>query len=105
MSEYDPHAFVKSRPGAPGGFFALEAAGLRWLKEAEPDGGARVVDVLEVGRNRLVLERVAEGASSASKTREFGQALAITHGGERMRAVQMVGLALAGVAIALLALA
>ena len=80
MSEYDPHAFVKSRPGAPGGFFALEAAGLRWLKEAEPDGGARVVDVLEVGRNRLVLERVAEGASSASKAREFGQALAITHG-------------------------
>lgn len=80
MSEYDPHAFVKSRPGAPGGFFALEAAGLRWLKEAEPDGGARVVDILEVGRNRLVLERVAEGASSASKAREFGQALAITHG-------------------------
>ncbi|MBB0992880.1 EamA family transporter, partial [Dietzia sp. SLG510A3-40A3] len=34
----------------------------------------------------------------------FTVALAIAHGGERMRAVQMVGLVLAGVAISLLAL-
>ncbi|MFL0579707.1 EamA family transporter [Dietzia sp. 179-F 9C3 NHS] len=34
----------------------------------------------------------------------FTVALAITHGGERLRAVQMLGMALAGVAIALLAL-
>ena len=70
---------VKARPGAPAGFFALEAAGLRWLKEPEADGGARVVDVVEVGRNKLVLRKISAGRASARKAREFGEALARTH--------------------------
>ncbi|MFC3850651.1 fructosamine kinase family protein [Corynebacterium hansenii] len=70
---------VKTRPGAPAGFFALEAAGLRWLKEPEADGGARVVDVLEVGRNKLVLRKIAAERASAGKARRFGEALARTH--------------------------
>lgn len=72
-------AHVKTRPGAPAGFFALEAAGLRWLKEPEADGGARVVDVLDVGRNKLVLRKIAAGEASSSKARAFGEALARTH--------------------------
>ncbi|MFD5868452.1 fructosamine kinase family protein [Corynebacterium sp. NPDC060344] len=70
---------VKTRPGAPAGFFALEAAGLRWLKEPEADGGARVVDVLDVGRNKLVLRKIEAGQASSSKARAFGEALARTH--------------------------
>ena len=70
---------VKARPGAPAGFFALEAAGLRWLKEPEADGGARVVDVLDVGRGKLVLRKIAAGQPSSSKARAFGEALARTH--------------------------
>lgn len=70
---------VKSRPGAPAGFFALEAAGLRWLKEAEADGGARVVDVLDVGRTSLVLAKVVGAEASESTAAEFGAALARTH--------------------------
>ncbi|RII87274.1 fructosamine kinase, partial [Clavibacter michiganensis] len=33
-------AFRKERPDAPRGFFEAEAAGLAWLAEAEPAGGA-----------------------------------------------------------------
>ena len=40
--------FVKRRSDAPAGFFAVEAAGLRWL--AAVPGGVRVVEPLEVGR-------------------------------------------------------
>lgn len=70
---------VKSRPGAPRGFFELEAAGLRWLAEPEESGGARVVRVLDVGRDKLVLGKVAAGRASQSKARAFGEALARTH--------------------------
>ncbi|RII94072.1 fructosamine kinase, partial [Clavibacter michiganensis] len=41
-------AFRKERPDAPRGFFEAEAAGLAWLAEAEPAGGARVVRVIHV---------------------------------------------------------
>ena len=43
-----------------------EAAALRWLAEAEPAGGIRVVRVLSVSEDELVEERVATGTPSAA---------------------------------------
>lgn len=56
-----------------------EAAALRWLAEAEPAGGIRVVRVLSVTEDELVEERVATGAPSAAAARRIGAALARTH--------------------------
>lgn len=70
---------VKKRAGAPPGFFACEAAGLRWLADAEAQGGARVVEVLGHTEGELRLARVTAGVSSRTKARQFGAALARTH--------------------------
>ncbi len=67
---------VKSRDDAPAGFFAAEAAGLRWLAEAD---GARVVEVLEVAPTRIALERVETVRATPEAAEEFGAALAATH--------------------------
>lgn len=67
---------VKTRPDAPSGFFAAEAAGLRWLGDA---GGARVVRVLDVADDRIALERIAEAVPTAAAATAFGTALAATH--------------------------
>ncbi|KQM40356.1 fructosamine kinase family protein [Microbacterium sp. Leaf203] len=67
---------VKTRPDAAAGFFAAEAAGLRWLAEA---GGARIAEVIEVADRRIVLERIAEARPSAEAADAFGAALAATH--------------------------
>jgi fructosamine-3-kinase len=64
--------FAKSRPGAPAGFFAVEAAGLAWLRAA---GGPAVPDVVDVGRERIVLSRVTEVAPTAHATEELGRGL------------------------------
>lgn len=68
--------FVKERRDAVDGFFAAEAAGLAWLAAA---GGVRTARVLEVGRRRIVLERVTEGRPGAAAAAAFGTALAVTH--------------------------
>lgn len=68
--------YVKTRAHAPAGFFAAEAAGLRWLADA---GGARIAGVLEVAEGRIVLERVAEVRPTAESADAFGVALAATH--------------------------
>lgn len=68
--------FVKRRDGAPPGFFACEAAGLRWL--AVP-GGARVVDVVSVTDSALVLERLTPRRPTVADAEAFGRALAATH--------------------------
>ncbi|RIJ55346.1 fructosamine kinase, partial [Clavibacter phaseoli] len=52
-------AFRKEGPDAPRSFFEAEAAGLAWLAEAEPAGGARVVRVIDVAPGRIDLERLA----------------------------------------------
>ncbi|GAA4150993.1 fructosamine kinase family protein [Leifsonia shinshuensis] len=70
---------VKERPDAPPRFFEAEAAGLRWLGEAERDGGARVVRVADVGPGRIELEHVQEARPTADAARAFGAALAATH--------------------------
>ncbi|KTS13677.1 fructosamine kinase family protein [Microbacterium testaceum] len=67
---------VKTRADAPAGFFAAEAAGLRWLAAAE---GARIARVLDVGDDRIALERIAEAAPAAEAAEAFGAALAATH--------------------------
>lgn len=68
--------FRKHRPAAPPGFFACEAAGLRWLAEA---GGAPVVRVLEVEPDALVLERLPAATPTAAAARALGTGLARTH--------------------------
>lgn len=69
-------SFVKTRPGAPAGFFAVEAAGLRWLAAAR---GVTVAEPLEVTDERLVLEHVREVAPDRASAEAFGRALAATH--------------------------
>ncbi|MBM9465817.1 fructosamine kinase family protein [Nakamurella leprariae] len=71
--------FVKRRPDAPDGFFAAEAAGLAWLAEAEPNGGARTVRVRAVGTGTITLERLREVPPTAAAAEAFGTALAVTH--------------------------
>ena len=68
--------FIKQRPGAPNGFFATEAAGLRWL--AEP-GVVPVVDVVEHGADFLRLRRLDESGPSAEAAAAFGRDLARLH--------------------------
>lgn len=69
--------FVKRDPSAPEGFFAAEAAGLRWL--AEVADGAAVAVPLEVDRHALTLPRLASAAPTPAAAEAFGRALARTH--------------------------
>lgn len=55
------------------------AAGLRWLGEAEKDGGIVCSRVVEAGVHRLLEERIDEGAPTREKARLAGAALAHTH--------------------------
>lgn len=56
-----------------------EAAALRWLAQAEPAGGVRIVRVLRVDEGELVEERVSTGAPSAQAARRIGAGLARMH--------------------------
>ncbi|CAN3126455.1 fructosamine kinase family protein [Mycobacterium sp. smrl_JER01] len=69
--------FVKQNPQAPRGFFACEAAGLRWLAAA--DGGVPCARVLAVDDVSLTLERLTPAAPGRAAAREFGIRLARTH--------------------------
>lgn len=71
-----PRRFRKSSADAPAGYFAWEAAGLRWLADA---GGAAVVGVLDVGATSLDLPRLEPGPPDACLAERFGRALATTH--------------------------
>lgn len=70
------HAFVKTRADAPSGFFAAEAAGLKWLAEPEV---VPVVGVIEHDANSLRLDRVEETAPDANSAFAFGRQLALLH--------------------------
>jgi fructosamine-3-kinase len=67
---------LKTRPHPPAGFFAAEAHGLRWLREA---GGAPVPEVLAVTDDCLVLDWVEPARPSVEAAEAFGRALATTH--------------------------
>lgn len=71
--------FEKTRPDAPPRFFEAEAAGLRWLGDATPGGGVRVVGVVSVEPRRITLEEVRETRPTPEAARAFGAALAATH--------------------------
>ena len=71
--------FRKSRRGVPPRYFAWEAAGLRWLAEAEPIGGIPVVPVVDVGSAHLHLARLDQLPPSRAAAAQFGERLAITH--------------------------
>lgn len=72
-------ALMKTRPHAPADFFATEAAGLRWLAEAMPVGGADVPEVLAVEDDCLVLAWVESARPTPEAAERFGRALAATH--------------------------
>lgn len=71
--------FVKSNPSAPDHFFEWEAAGLRWLADAEGAGGVRCAEVLQVRPGRIELEEIAPARPTRETARRFGRALARTH--------------------------
>ena len=71
------HPFRKAGAAAPLGYYAWEAAGLRWL--AAVPGGAAVVPVLEVGEDELLLQRLEPTAPTRQQAEAFGRALAATH--------------------------
>ena len=68
--------FRKQRTAAPAGFFACEAAGLRWLADAD---AVPVVRVLAVGPDHLDLERLVPAPPTAAHARELGRRLARLH--------------------------
>jgi fructosamine-3-kinase len=59
-------------------FFAVEAAGLRWLASAG-SGAARVVGVVDVSPDEIILERVTPTRPTHDAAVAFGRALAVTH--------------------------
>jgi fructosamine-3-kinase len=74
-------ALMKTHPHAPLGFFAAEAAGLRWLAEAaDGRGGVAVPGVLGVDHECLILRWVEPGKVTVDAATAFGEALARTHG-------------------------
>lgn len=72
-------AHRKSWPAAPSGFFEVEAAGLRWLGEAQPRGGARVVEVRDVGAGHIDLARLHPARPTEEAAEALGRGLAVTH--------------------------
>ncbi len=70
--------FAKSWPGGtpPESFFATEAAGLSWLREA---GAVPVPEVIAALPDMLVLEWIEPGPPSPAKAERFGRELAALH--------------------------
>jgi fructosamine-3-kinase len=69
--------FVKSRPGAPAGFFAAEVAGLRWLGGVP--GGPPLPEVLGHDAETLVLPWVPPASPSRAAAERLGRELAAMH--------------------------
>ncbi|BAX94611.1 fructosamine kinase family protein [Mycobacterium shigaense] len=69
--------FVKRHHGAPDGFFACEAAGLRWLSAV--DGGVACARVISFEATSLTLQRLQSVAPSREAGHAFGGRLAVTH--------------------------
>lgn len=69
--------FVKRNPSAPPGFFACEAAGLRWLAAAE--SGVPCAEVIDYSATALTLKWLEAGRPHRTAAHEFGRRLALTH--------------------------
>lgn len=70
------NVFVKATGGQDPSFLGSEAAGLRWLREAE---GVAVPEVLGVSDTLLVTSWITPGRPTVSSAEEFGRELATTH--------------------------
>lgn len=70
-------AFVKRDSTAPPDFFTAEARGLRWL--AQVRDGVAVVGVRGVGRDHIVLDRLAASTPGPEQADDLGRRLARTH--------------------------
>lgn len=68
--------FVKSLADPPAGFFAAEAAGLTWLRDA---GAVPVPELIAALDEMLVLEWVDPGEASPEAAERFGRELAALH--------------------------
>lgn len=68
--------FRKHDPGAPPDFFAVEAAGLDWLRAAQ---AVAVPRVISVGRDHIELERIEHGRWTDAVGERFGRELAALH--------------------------
>jgi hypothetical protein len=62
--------FGKRNAAAPTGFFACEAAGLRWLSDV--DGGVRCAQVVSFDATSLTLRRLDSQTPSPEAASEFG---------------------------------
>lgn len=71
--------YRKSRAFSPDGFFECEGRGLQWLGAAHAQGGPRVVEVYEWGRDFLDIERVNSCSPTSKAAYDFGAALARMH--------------------------
>ena len=71
--------YRKSRAFSPEGFFECEGRGLQWLGEAQSQGGPRVVDVYDWGKDYLNIERVNACGPTLQAAHDFGAALARMH--------------------------
>lgn len=69
--------FVKTNSSAPPGYFALEAAGLRWLAV---DGGVPCARLLADDEKSLTLQRLESVPPTRAAATDFGSRLAVTHG-------------------------
>lgn len=79
LKSWPDSADAKPQPdstGAPSGYFAAEAAGLAWLREA---GGVATPEVIAALPDLIALEWLDEAVPTASAARTFGAALALTH--------------------------
>ena len=75
-----PARHRKQSAAAPPGYFAWEAAGLRWLAAAEGEaGGAAVVGVLDAGADHLDLTLLAPAPATPEAAERLGRGLAATH--------------------------
>lgn len=88
MMPSDPHGveeaavageIIEKHRDPRGSSLLLEAAGLRWLAEAEPVGGIRVARVTGARDDVLVEERVATGPPSRAAAHRIGVGLARLH--------------------------
>jgi fructosamine-3-kinase len=68
-------SFRSDSPGSP----SLEAAGLRWLAEAENQGGVSTPAIFGIGHLQLDMERIETVPASRTAALAFGRALAVTH--------------------------
>jgi fructosamine-3-kinase len=68
--------FAKTHPAAPPQFFTTEAAGLRWLRDADAVLVPEVLVVSDDPPNHLVLEWIDEGREQPATEESLGRALA-----------------------------